>query len=746
MPDPVAMNRRCFVQAVATAGASLVVACHLPAPPPRVIREKCEPPPAGGFAPNAFVRIDPDGTVTVTLVKTEIGQGVRTALPMILSEELGADWSHIRVAHASPGPVFPSVGTGGSWSVGGSWQPLRKAGAIAREMLISAAAVRWSVDRATCRAERGAIVHEPSGRRLGFGELAAEAARLPIPVDVALKELGPPTEHPSASLIPGRPGAPRWGQLTLIGQRLPRIDGPAIVTGGARFGIDTRVPGMRFAAVERPPVLGGSVASWDASEARRIRGVRAVVQVPSGVAVIADSTWAALRGREALRVTWNDGPGARFDGAGFRAQLAGAARQAGVITRKEGDARRALRAGRRLDALYEYPFQAHAPVEPMNGIADVRADRAELWVPTQAAGRAREKVATALGLPVDRVAVNVPLVGGGFGRRLGVDDAVEAAQVGRAAGEPVQVLWSRQDDFRHGHFQPASAHHMVGALDGKGRPIAWSHTKAGSYLSVLDPPTAEERVSPSYWRDSSWGAYDIPYSIRAIETAYVLVDSPVPSGPWRSVYSPSCTFARESFLDEMAHAAGADPLRFRLDLLEPGRIVQAGSLKLDQGRLRNVLQIAADKAGWGKPLPGGQGRGVACNIYDGETCLAYVAEVSLEAGQLRVHRVVCAVDCGIVINPSGVEAQIEGGIAFALSTLLGGEITIRNGRVEQSSYRDYPVVRMDQMPRVEIHIVPSTLSPTGMGEPPVPPLIPAVTNALFAATGRRIRRLPMPLT
>ncbi|HTE54055.1 MAG TPA: molybdopterin cofactor-binding domain-containing protein, partial [Kofleriaceae bacterium] len=704
------------------AGASLVVACHLPAPAPRVLRERCGDRPAEAFAPNAFVRIDGDGTVTITLTKTEIGQGVRTALPMIVAEELGAAWSSIRVAHASPGAVFPSVGTGGSWSVGGTWLPLRKAGATAREMLITAAAARWSVARAECRAEDGAIVHAASGRRLSFGELVAAASRLPVPVDATLKEAG---------------------QLTLIGQRIPRLDGPAIVTGGARFGIDARVPGMRFAVVVRPPALGGSVAGFDPSAARRIPGVRSVVQVPSGVAVIAESTWAALRAREALRVTWSDGPAAAFDSARFRGELAAAARRDGIVTRKEGEGRRGLRSGRRVEALYEYPFQAHAPVEPMNGVADVRADRAELWVPTQAASRAREKVAAALGLPVDRVDVHVPLVGGGFGRRLGIDYAVEAAQVSRAAGEPVQVLWSRQDDFHHGHFQPASAHHMAGAADAKGRLVAWAHTKAGSYLSVLDAPTAEERTSPAYWRDSSWGAYDIPYSIRSIETAYVPVDSPVPSGPWRAVYSPSCTFARECFADEMAHAAGVDPLRFRLEMLAPGRIVEAGSLKLDQGRLRNVLAVAGDAAGWGKPLPRGWGRGLACNIYDGETCIAYVAEVSVEDGRLRVQRVVCAVDCGIVINPSGVEAQIEGGIAFALSTVLGGEITFRAGRVEQSSYRDYPVVRMDQMPRVEIHIVPSTVSPTGMGEPPVPPLAPAVLNALFAATGRRVRRLPL---
>jgi isoquinoline 1-oxidoreductase beta subunit len=710
------------VQSVGVAGASLLVGCHVPAAAPRVLRGRCDPAQPPVLSPNAFVRIDPDGAVTVTLTKTEIGQGVRTALPMIVAEELGADWSSVRVLHASPGAAFPSVGTGGSWSVGGTWTPLRKAGAIAREMLLSAAAARWKVPRTDCRAEAGAVHHAASKRRLGFGELVADAARLPVPVDAPLKEAA---------------------KLTLIGQRVARLDGPAIATGAARFGIDVRLPGMRFAVVARPPVLGGSVARFDDAAARRVRGVREVVQVASGVAVIADSTWAALRGRDALEVTWAAGPAATFDSERFRAELAEATRKPGIVTRAEGAGRKALATGRRLEALYEYPFQAHAPVEPMNGTARVRSDRAEVWVPTQAAGRARAEIAKALGLALDAVTIHVPLVGGGFGRRLGIDYAIEAAQVGRAAREPVQVLWTRQDDFRHGHFQPASAHRMAGAIDRRGRLVAWSHVKAGSYLSIFDPPTAEELASQAYWQDSSWGAYDVPYTIPSIETRYVMVDSPVPSGPWRAVYSPSCTLARECFLDELAHAAGADPLRFRLERLQPGTIVEAGSLRLDQGRLRRTLELAADKAGWGKPMTRGRGRGIACNIYDGGTCIAYVAEVSVERGRLRVDRVVCAVDCGIVINPSGVEAQIEGGIAYALSTVLGGEITLRGGAVAQTSYRDCPVVRMDQMPRVEIHIVKSTASPTGMGEPPVPPLAPAVLNALFAATGRRERRLPL---
>jgi isoquinoline 1-oxidoreductase subunit beta len=721
--DPFKTNRRCFVKSVSSATAGLMLGFHLPTTAPAVFREQGAKPDGKVFAPNAYLQIDPDGTVTVTVTKTEIGQGVRTSLPMLLAEELEADWSRIRVKQATPGPAFRSLGTGGSWSIGGNWLALRRAGATARELLISAAAAEWNVDRKTCRAENGTVVHVPTGRRLGFGELAPMASRLPVPTEVPFKN---PKDY------------------KLIGTRVPRIDGLPIVTGAAVYGLDTRVPGMRFAVIARPPAIGGKAARWDAAPAKAVPGVRAVIEISSGVAVVADSTWAALRGRDALQVAWNDGPNANFDCETFRKRLAAAARETGIVTRSEGEGAKALAsAARRLEALYEFPFQAHAPVEPMNCIADVRADRCELWVPTQAPERVRDRVAERIGLPPTAVTVNVTLTGGGFGRRLGYDYGVEAAELGKALKEPVQVLWSRQDDFRHGHFQPASAHWMAGGLDAAGKPVAWSHTKAGSYLSILDPPSAEELKDPSYYRDASWGAYDIPYSLPSLETSYVMVDSPVTSGPWRAVYSPPCTFARESFLDEMAHAAGKDPLQFRLELLEPGKVVQAGQLKLDQGRLRNVLRLAAEKAGWGKPLAKNWGRGIAANIYDGDTCLAYVAEVSVEDGRVRVRRIVCAVDCGIVVNPSGVEAQIEGGIAFGLSTVLGGEITLKGGRVEQGTYRDYPVIRMDQMPVVEIHIVPSEASPTGMGEPPVPPVAPAVVNAIFAATGKRVRRLPL---
>lgn len=723
MSDPFKTNRRCFLKAISTAGAGLMLGLHLPTKDGA--RAWAE---AGAFAPNAYLQIGADGVVTVTVTRSEIGQGVRTSLPMIVAEELEADWTHIAVVQARPGPAFRSLGTGGSWSIGGNWTPLRTAGAAAREMLISAAADAWGVDRASCRAESGTVIHVPTNRRLAYGALAEAAAKLPVPT-------APPLKDPKTYRI--------------IGTRVPRLDAEAIVTGKAAYGIDTRVSGMRFASVVRCPVLGGKPAKWDATKAMAVPGVRAVVPVSagfsSGLAIVASSTWAAIKARDALDVVWAEGKNAGFDSDAFRKALADSTRKPAITTRKDGAWPTAPTQGVRwIEALYEYPFQAHVPLEPMNCTADVREDRCEIWAPTQAPDRLRIRVADLLGFKPEAVTVNVTLVGGGFGRRLNVDYALEAAEISRAIKEPVQVLWSRHDDTRHGHFQPASAHAMRGAVDAEGRAAAWRHTKAGSYLSTLGAPTEKELKDPEYFQDASWGAFDVPYSIPAIETAYVLVDSPVPTGPWRAVYSPSCTFARESFLDELAHAAGKDPLQFRLALLAEGRKVKAGNLTIDQTRLRNALNVVAQQSGWGEKLPKGWGRGLACNVYDGDTSIAYVAEVSTASdGAIRVERVVAAVDCGIVVNPSGVEAQVEGGIAFGLSTVLGGDITFRKGQVEQGTYKDYPVIRMNQMPKLEIHLIASTASPTGMGEPPVPPIAPAVTNAIFAATGKRIRRLPI---
>lgn len=680
--------------------------------------------PAASFRPNAWLRVGADGSVAITVGKSEMGQGVRTSLPMLVAEELEVDLATVELIQAAPGPEFKRLRTGGSGSVYGSYTALRKAGAAAREMLVSAAAAQWGVDASGCRADKASVVHGATGRRLAYAALADAASRLPVPDNPRVKDAG---------------------DLRLVGRPTKRLDGPRIVTGRAVYGLDTRVPGMRQAVVARPPVMGGSVVRWDATRARAVPGVRDVVQVPSGIAVVADDTWAALQGREALDVTWNDGPNARFDSVAFRRLLAEAAQGPGRLSRREGAALAALAsAARRLEATYEYPFQAHAPLEAMNTIADVRSGRCEIWSPTQAPEQVRDEAAKVLGLAPDAVRVNVTLIGGGFGRRLGIDYAVEAVHVAKAVGVPVQVMWTRPDDMRHGHFQPASAHRMTAGLDASGRLVAWGHRKAGSYLSIFPAPTAADMEDPAHWQDESWGAYDIPYAIPAIETDYVLVDSPVPSGPWRAVYSPSCTFARESFLDDVAHTSGRDPLHLRLDLLTGPSPVTIGGLTIDRKRLRRVLETAAAKAGWEEPLPKGRGRGIAANVYDGDTHVAMVAEVTVVAGAVHVDRVAAAVDCGPFVNPLHIERQVESGVVWALATVFFGEITIAGGRVQQSSYGDYAVPRLRHMPRVETHILPATVAqPSGIGEAPVPPLAPAVTSAVFAATGRRLRRLPV---
>lgn len=713
------LSRRLFLKSGLVATAGFGLAFHLPEIACRATAI-AEP-----FAPNALLSIEPSGAVRIVVPRSEMGQGVRTSLPMIVAEELEADWTRIEVVQAIAGPPFRSLRTSGSGSIYGGWRALRTVGATAREMLLTAAATEWNVARTECRAENSTVIHVPTGRRATYGDLATAAAKVPVPKpeDVPLKD-------PKA--------------FRIVGTRVRRVDGPAIVAGTAVYGMDVRVPGMKTAVIARCPVLGGSLETFDAARTRKITGVRDVVRVSTGIAVVADTTWAAIRGREALDVSWDEGPNRAFDSTAYAAELEAAARRAGVVTRREGEGAAALAKGARsIEALYTYPYQVHAPVEPANCVADVRKDSCEIWAPTQAPDTIREQVAARFGIPPERVRVHVTLLGGAFGRRLGIDYALEAAETSKAIGAPAHLVWTREDDTRNGFFQPSSAHLLRGAIDASGNPVAWAHTKASFPHSAFGAPSAAELQSSEYLRDSAWGAYDVPYSIPNIETSYVPVASPVPTGPWRSVYSPSCTFARESFVDEMAHAAGRDPLAFRLALLAKDRTVRAGELTLDQGRLARVLELAAEKAGWDKPLPKGWGRGIAANIYDQDTFIAYVVEVSHEGGRVRVRRVVCAADPGVIVNPNGAEAQIEGGIMFGLSTALCGEITIRKGRVEQSSYADYPVMRIDEAPAIEIHLVASNAQPAGLGEPPVPPIAPALANAIFAATGRRMRHLPI---
>ena len=710
------VTRRAFIKT----GAGLIIGFHLP---PRLV-----PAPRAAeapFAPNAWVRVGTDGIVTLTVDKSEMGQGSQTGLAMILAEELEADWSKVRLGPVPENAAGWSrrMSTGGSTAVRTSWDPLRKAGATARAMLITAAAEAWKVDRTTCRAENGAVVHEPSGRRLPYGKLATRAARLAVPTDAPLKD-------------------PK--NFRLLGRRVPRLDTPSKVDGSATFGIDVTVPGMLVASIERCPVFGGRIKRHDATKAKALPGVRAVVELEgspwtgqggawgvgcaAGVAVVADTYWHAFQGRKALEIEWDEGEATSLDSDGIRAMLARRAEQPAVEARKDGDAATALAgAARRVEAVYEVPFLHHATMEPMNCTAHVRADGCDVWAPTQNQTRAQEVTAELAGLPKETVRIHTTFLGGGFGRRLEPDFVSEAVRVSQAVGAPVKVIWTREDDVRHGFYRPASHNRFAAGLDGAGNPIAWSHRVVAPPILLKFGP-----LEKGLDRTLVDGAQNLPYGIPNILVDQVAVDLlPIPRGFWRSVGISHNAFVTECFFDEVAAAAGKDPYQLRRALLA------------DRPRHRRVLDLAADKAAWGTPLPAGRGRGIALAEWEPTVC-AQVAEVTVESdGSVRVHRVVCAVDCGPTVNVGQIEAQMEGGIVYGLTAALYGEITIAQGRVKQGNFDDYPMLRLREMPRVEVYIVPSSEKQGGIGEPAVGPIAPAVCNAIFAATGKRIRKLPI---
>ncbi len=530
----------------------------------------------------------------------------------------------------------------------------------------------------------------------------------------------------------------------IIGRRTARIDGPDVVSGKTRYGIDIKVPGMLYASLERPPFSGAKVRNLQEDKARAVTGVKSVIKLPRGIAVLANSTWAAIKGRTALAVEWSEPPKDAFDSDAHWKKLETASRETGFVTRNEESPPGTGAITRTIDATYYYPFYAHAPVETMNCVADVRENRCTIWAPTQAPERLQKQVAQLLGIAPADVDVNITLIGGGFGRRLGVDYGVEAADISRAAKAPIQLVWSRADDMKQGHFRAASVHYLSAGFHALGAPLAWKHTKAGSFhnISPLDP---KEMRDAAWYQDWSWGCYDVPYAFPAIQTAYVAVDLPVKHGPWRSVFAPSSVFARECFIDEVAQVRGADPLAFRLEMLNGADVIKAGSTTVDRRRLRRVVETVRDKSDWNRAsITQGHGRGVACNAYAGRTYIAYVVDVSVDQeNNIHVERVVAAVDCGLVVNPVGVEQQMEGGIIWGISSALKGEITFHAGTAQQSSFADFAVARMRDTPAMEIHIIDSDgPQPFGMGEPPVPPIVPAIANAIFAATGTRIRRLP----
>jgi isoquinoline 1-oxidoreductase beta subunit len=676
------------------------------------------------FRPNAFVQVDSTGAVTLWASRSEMGQGVQTALALVLAEELAADWERVRVVQAFAHPQFGGVNTGGSDSVRRTWEPLRRAGAAAREMLVAAAALAWHVPPAECAAIAGAVLHHASGRRLDYGELAASAARLPVPTAPRLKDAA------SFRLL-GREG-------------IRRVDTPAKVDGSARFGLDVAVPGMLHAVVARCPTFGGRLRAFDAAAAAAAPGVRRVVEIGSGVAVVATSTWSALRARERLRVDWDEGAGAAEHSSAHEEALRRAVAQGGgLVVLAEGDVEEALAAAAHpVDAVYETPFLAHATLEPMNATAHVQAGRCEVWAPTQYPTWAQTEARRITGLPADAVRVNVTFLGGGFGRRVNPDFVIEAVEVSKAVGAPVKVTWTRQDDMRHDFYRPATCHRLTAALGPDGGLLAWRHRVASASIRLYSEPAHQHGEEQEVE-----GARDLPYPVGHRRLEYSHVPSVVPRGWWRSIGYAHNTFAIESFLDELAHAAGEDPYLFRRRLLAQAAAAPrrpAADGEVDAARLLAVLERAAALARWGRRRPG-RHLGIACQASF-RSYVAQVAEVSAgKGGALRVHRVCCAVDCGQVVHRDGVRAQMEGGIAFGLGAALHGRITVRGGRVEQGSYADYRVLRLSEMPDVEVAIVGGDAPPGGCGEPAVPVIAPAVLNAWFAATGRRVRRLPFTL-
>jgi isoquinoline 1-oxidoreductase beta subunit len=731
-------TRRDFLKAGA-AIAGLAVLFELP----RALTKRS----GAAFDPNAYLHIDPDGTVTLWVTHLEMGQGVRTVLPMILAEELDADWDRVRIEQASPGGRFAGIRlhTSGSDSSADSYDTLRHAAATARVMLIGAAAARWNVPAAECRADRGSVAHDASGRRLTFGALSADAATQPVPKN-------PPLKPVSAYRILGKP--------------MKRIDGPQIVTGAAQYGIDVRVPGMLFASIERAPRFGAAIVSVDEGAARSVPGVRHIVRVTSGihpgVAVVADDTWAAMKGRRALAIQWTRGVDPAFDSDTFLEGLPRALDSASVRVRHEGNVDAPIRdAVRRHEATYVFPFQAHATMEPMNCTADVRADRAEIWAPTQTDVRTLAQIVRVTGLPENAVTMHCVMMGGGFGRRLFSDYAAEAAEVSKAVGAPVQVLWTRQDDMRHGYFHPATAERFTAALDSRGRVTALVHATAHSDLTIYDIHegrrlwTGQARrpaAGDAFERDGiPWGAFDNPYDWPALKVDGVDATSPVPTGPWRAVMYPSTVFGRESFIDEIAHLTNQDPIVLRLSLL-PRDVKQVGEYRIDRGRLARILERVRDRVKWGMPIAptAGRrtGRGIAANTYHAGSYLAMVADVSVadDLTDLRVDRITTAIDCGLALNPLGILGQAESAITWGLTATLLGKVDFKDGAAVQSNYSDYHVMRIDRMPVLDTFIVESPAMPGGFGEHAVPPVAPAVANAVFAATGRRLRELPLKLT
>jgi isoquinoline 1-oxidoreductase beta subunit len=727
MTTQVSMNRREFLKAGAAAGAGLTLGFYLPG----ALGQMSGPGKTAGaaaaaasFSPNAFVRIGTDNTVTVLVKHLEMGQGTYTGLPTLVAEELDADWTQVKVEGAPADAKRynnllwgEAQGTGGSTAVANSFEQMRKAGATARAMLVAAAADEWKVPAGEITVRRGVVVHSKSGRKANFGQLAAKAAAMPVPTDVKLKEAK---------------------DFQYIGKRFARKDTKAKIDGSAQFTIDVKLPGMLTAVVAHPPLFGAKPKSFDAAKAKAIKGVVDIVQIPSGVAVLAADFWTARQGREVLKVEWDETGANKLGSEEILSQYKELAKKPGLVARKEGEADKALSgAAKKLDAAFEFPFLAHAAMEPLNCVVKLDKGACEIWNGEQFQTVDQATIAGIVGLKPDQVKINMLYAGGSFGRRANPhsDYLVEAAQIAKAIGgrAPVKLQWTREDDMRGGYYRPLYYHTLAAGLDAQGHPIAWRHRIIGQ--SILAGTAFEGMlVKDGIDATSVEGASNLPYEVPNIVVDLHTTKIGVPVQWWRSVGSTHTAFATETFIDELAAAAGKDPVAFRRGLLAK------------HPRHLGVLNLAAQKAGWGRALPKGRARGIA--VHESfNSFVAEVAEVTVaKDGSFKVDRVVCAVDCGIAVNPDVIRAQMEGGIGYGLSAALHGAITLKNGRVEQSNFNDYVPLRINEMPKIEVHIVPSRENPTGVGEPGVPPIAPAVANALFAATGKRLRNLPLQLT
>lgn len=708
-------SRRKFLADSTALVGGLVIGFYLPMKSGRAYAaEEAHPKPV--FPPNAFIRIAADDTITIIVNKSEMGQGVYTSLPMLIAEELEADWSRIKIESAPVAAVYNHTGfgmqmTGGSSSIPSSWEQLRRVGATARVLLIRAAAKQWGVPESECHAFSSQVIHTASGKALNYGSLTEAASKLALPENVELKS---PVD------------------FTIIGKPVKRLDTPAKINGSAQFGLDVYIPDMLTVLIARSPVFGGKVKSFDDTEARKIQGVQGIFQVPTGVAVAATDLYQAKTARELLMIEWNEGPGAAISTRKMRSEYSKLAKMPGAIARKEGDTAKGFKqAHKSITAEYEVPYLAHAAMEPLNVVVDLKADHCTIWTGTQMQTMDRAMAAKVAGLNPEQVEIHTTYLGGGFGRRANPrsDFVTEAVQVAKVIGKPVKIVWTREDDTRGGYYRPMWADHIQAAIGKDGKPLAWKHTIVGQSI-VADTAFAGFLIKNGVDATSVEGASTLPYTIPNLQVDLHSTKNEVPVQWWRSVGHSHTAFVVETMIDELAHLAGKDPVAYRLSILPAN------------SRYRGVLELAAEKADWGKKkLPAHHAYGVAVH-QSFESYVAEIAEVSIENGKIRVHRVIAAVDCGIVVNPDGVQQQIESAIVYGLSAALHGAITLEKGRVMQSNFHDYAPLRFSEMPQVEVHIVKSNEHPTGIGEPGTPPIAPAVANAIFKLTGKRLRRLP----